>query len=353
MLSTDEALWFMDERMHHHHIPGVSVALLSGGRMQWVKAWGQADSRTKAPLTEQHLLYACSMTKFITALTTVALAQAGKVDLDEDVSRLLKSWQLPLGSSSPTLRQLLGHQGGIIDGEDCFLPLEDGQKVPALTEILAGSSPVNTKALTVERPPGSTFAYSDNGYCLVQQVLEDVTAKSLASLVQEYVFAPLGFGASFLEQPLSRERHHYASSGHNPHGSVIAGKFPVYPFLASAGLWCAAEEYALAVNELYNALQGRGKILSTDSAKAMIIPDNVDCIGLGNFSGGSGEDRHIYHLGWGEGFQCAFVAWPWLGNGVVVMTNSQPGVPQDQSLVGAIIKALAQEYDWGSVSWLP
>lgn len=336
--------------MEHFKVPGVSVAFLDHGRLEWSRAWGMADNDTRTVLRENHLLHACSMTKFVTAMTTVALAQAGKVDLDQDVNSL-SSWQYPrTARNRVSLRLLLSHQAGIVDGEDCFLPLEQDWEHPDILHVLEGRTPVNKKPLSIENEPGSAFAYSDNGYCLVQKVLEDITGKTLAQLVQEHIFTPLGLVDSLMEQPLSAEGKDRASSGHDPDGSVTLGKFPVYPFPASAGLWCAPSDLALVLLELSDALKDRGKVLTRASAEDMVIPHNLPHIGLGNFSEGEDENRHIYHLGWGRGFQCAFAFWSWLERGAVIMINSQPGMPQNQSVVGEILRGLVKENSWAKVS---
>lgn len=339
----------MEERMQHFHVPGVSVALINRGGLEWARAWGVADSATQAALTENHLLYSCSMTKFVAAMTAAALAQAGLVDLDRDVAAMTR-WKLPAAENRVTLRLLLSHQAGIVDGDDCFLPLKPGQDYPDLIQILEGTTPVNTKALAFENAPGSAFAYSDNGYCLVQKVLEDATGQSLAALAGEYVFLPLDLKDSLLEQPLSPDGQRRASSGHEPDGNVTPGRYPVYPFLAAAGLWCTPRDLALMLVEVHSALRGKGIVLSQASAEALVIPHNRPYVGLGNFSHGSGEGRHIYHLGWGKGFQCAFAAWPWLGQGAVIMTNSQLGMPQNQAITGEIARGLAREYAWEEIT---
>jgi len=173
---------------------------------------------------------------------------------------------------------------------------------------------------------------------------------SLGELVRDYVFNPLGMKQSLLEQPLSPQGQSRASMGHGPGGSVIPGGYPIYPFLAPAGLWCTPSDLALALLDLHNALMGQGLVLNQDSAQAMVIPHNLPGIGLGNFSQGQDQSRHIYHLGWGEGFQCAFVFWPWQGSGAVVMTNSQPGMAQNESIVGETIRGLARDLHWGRVT---
>ena len=332
----------MQDRMDYFKVPGVSVAVIDQGKLHWHRTWGKISKDDEPNLSLKHLMYACSTSKFITAMVAVGLAQRGEIDLDTDVNNMLRSWKLtnPF-DKAVTLRLLLSHQAGILDGDNCFSPLQPGQKYPTLIEIIEGRTPVSTKPLTIENPPG-TFAYSDNGFCLAQLVLEQVTGKTMVQLAEELIFQPLAMIDSTMD--LSSVKKDLAI-GHDPDGNVSHFSRPIYPFPAAAGLWCTSKDLALALIELVNALKGRGEVLSKTSAEAL-IQQTVKGIGLGNFSESCGESFQIYHLGWGEGFQCQFVLRPYLGQGAVVMINSNPGVPQDQSIVGEIIRGLARIYNW-------
>ena len=52
----------------------------------------------------------------------------------------------------------------------------------------------------------------------------------------------------------------------------------------------------------------------------------------------SNEELQIYSLGWGVGFQCMMVCYPYCGNGAVIMTNSDLGVHQMEGIIGEVVK---------------
>lgn len=62
--------------------------------------------------------------------------------------------------------------------------------------------------------------------------------------------------------------------------------------------------------------------------------------GLGVFLDDSNEELQVYSLGWGVGFQCMMVCYPYCGNGAVIMTNSDLGVHQMEGIIGEVVKTL-------------
>ena len=55
----------------------------------------------------------------------------------------------------------------------------------------------------------------------------------------------------------------------------------------------------------------------------------------------SNEDLQIYSLGWGVGFQCMLVCYPYRGKGTIIMTNADLGVHQMEGIIGEILKTLS------------
>ena len=60
--------------------------------------------------------------------------------------------------------------------------------------------------------------------------------------------------------------------------------------------------------------------------------------GLGVFLDDSNEDLQMYSLGWGVGFQCMMVSYPYRGNGAIIMTNADLGVHQTEGIIGDVLK---------------
>lgn len=155
-----------------------------------------------------------SYTKTVIALCALKLCARGDLDLD----------MRPDGQSY-TLRQLLAHTAGVPD----YGGLADYQR-----DVAAGAAPWSRQVL-LDRVmangmlfgPGQGWAYSNVGYMLAVEVLEQVSGKDLAALVAELVTGPLGLSSIELAQtPAQFERLYWsAATKYHPkwvyHGCLI------------------------------------------------------------------------------------------------------------------------------------
>ena len=137
------------------------------------------------PRTEQHAVgaerkrsdQAASVSKPVAAMGALVLVEDGKLSLDGDVNKFLKSWKVPANeytAKAPvTLEGLLSHTAGLtVHG---FPGYGAGATVPAVNQILDGAAPANTAAVRVTLAPGSQFRYSGGGYTIAQLAMTDVT----------------------------------------------------------------------------------------------------------------------------------------------------------------------------------
>jgi len=336
----------IEQRLRETGMPGISWALVSGDGVV-ADAVGVADRESGEPLSPQHLLQACSISKFATAMVTLLVAEGAGLDLDADVNDYLRHWQVPVKAGWPpvTLRSLLCHQAGLDDPAGSFDSLRPGEPAPAPLDILSGSTRLHPEPVAPRRAPYAGFAYSDAGYCLVEQVLQDATGKEFGQLAAEYLWRPLGIAACRVEQPLRRGGlvPDAVAKGHGQDRAALPWAEPVYPYLAAAGLWCTPTAYASMISEVLQAVRGKGKLLSAELAGVLLAEPGVSNICLGSFRSGGRGNCFIYGLGWGKGFQCEFRFWPELARGLVVMLNANPGVEQSASLVGEAVAILAAE----------
>src|SRR2546422_5299809 len=83
----------LTERMTYYHVPGVSIAIINNGRIEWAKGYGVLEARGTKAVTALTPFQAASISKPMTAMAALSLVQAGKVALDENVNLQLESWQ--------------------------------------------------------------------------------------------------------------------------------------------------------------------------------------------------------------------------------------------------------------------
>lgn len=341
-----DSTWNLKDRMVKYGVPGVSIAVINNGKIDWVKSYGVMDKETGDSVTGQTLFQAGSISKPVAAYGALKAVESGKIDLDQDVNSYLTSWKLPENeftkAKKVTLRHLLSHTGGVtVHG---FPGYSTDQPLPTLVQVLDGSPPANTAPIRVDKMPGESFRYSGGGYTIMQQMLIDVYGKPFPSILQELVLQPLAMNASTYDQPLNATMVKLAATGYLPDGTMTKGKRHTYPEMAAAGLWTTAEDLAkFAVDVQESAKGGTGKVLSNGMTKEMITPFVSDFYGLGLGVEKHGDEIYFGHGGWDEGFSSELVAHRDKGYGVVILTNAnQP------EFISELIRAVALTYSWSN-----
>ncbi len=325
-------------------VPGASVAVVRGGELDWARGYGVAAAGEAQPVTPETLFQAASVSKPVAAAAALRLAEEGKLALDGEVNDALDGWTLRhCGSGEPqavTLRQLLSHTAGVtVHG---FTGYAAGERVPSLAAVLEGSAPANSEPICVDLEPGTAFRYSGGGYCVVQRLIEAATGEPFPAAMRGLVLEPLAMTSSTFEQPLPASLAGRAASGHRSGRRPVPGRWHTYPEMAAAGLWTTPTDLARFVLGLRAAAAGAGRALLRRETVEAMWAAQADGMGLGWFLEGEGADLRILHGGSNEGFRCLLVAYPYRGDGAVVMTNSDTGGP----LAEAILVAIAHVYGW-------
>ncbi len=331
------------ERMAELHVPGVSIAYIHNGEIAWTRTYGVTKIGGPA-VTPDTLFQAASISKPVTALAVLHLAQEGRLDLDRDVNTYLKSWKLPendfTAQKKVTLREVLSHTGGLtVHG---FLGYGRGTPIPTLTQMLNGEPPANSPPIRVAAAPGSVWKYSGGGYVVIRQLLEDVTNMSFLELMQDLVLGPIGMTHSSYEQPLRPEKLANAAMPYDSDGKEIAGGPHTYPEMAPDGLWTTPSDLARYAIEVQKSLTGNANHVLSESMTREMLKPGLGYWGLGPEVGKEDvPDPLFLHNGGNEGFRCQLIAHR-RGDGVVIMTNGDQG----GELMEEISRTLAHDQGW-------
>jgi len=332
----------LTDRMAALHVPGVSIAVIHDGKIEWARGFGV--TRVGGPaVTPDTLFQAASISKPVTAMAVLHLAESGKLNLYADVNQYLKTWKVPANTftekTKVTLRELLTHTAGMtVHG---FPGYASDSARPTVLQVLNGEKPANTPAILVDTIPGTNWRYSGGGFVVTQLLLEDVTGQPFPKLMHDIVLGPIGMSRSTYEQPLPQNRIDEAAMPYHQNGQAVPGGPHVYPEMAPAGLWTTPSDLARYAMEVQKAFAGKSSaVLSASMAREMLKP-GMNQWGLGVGTGGSVEHPYFTHGGANEGFQCNLVAYN-NGDGAVIMTNSDSG----GALATEILRTIAYEYKW-------
>ncbi|MFN8669797.1 MAG: serine hydrolase domain-containing protein [Gemmatimonadaceae bacterium] len=332
------------ERMAHHKVPGVSIAVVDSGRIVWARGFGLKESGTNDSVTATTIFQAASISKPVAATGMLRLVEEGKLALDTPVNDYLKSWKLPdnkfTEKEKVTLRRIVSHNAGLtVHG---FPGYASTDSVPTVPQLLDGAKPANTAAVRVDTFPGAITRYSGGGITIEQLAMTDVTGESFPALLKRLVLDPIGMTNSGYDQPLAAPRTAQAAAGYRPDGKMVEGRWHTYPEMAAAGLWTTPTDLLKWALEIAAARAGKStKVLSQKMATEMLTP-HKDAFGLGPAVGGKGAGFNFGHGGANEGYRAQVTYFPELGRGAAVMTNSDNG----SALAQEILFAIAAEYKW-------
>ncbi len=356
-IETDE-LKTLSERMAHYKIPGVSIAVISNSELSWVAAYGTTKADGGVTVDEETLFEAASTSKLVVAAIALRFVGQGLLDLDDDVNEKLTSWKIPENSFTElrevTLRLLLTHQAGL-NRPDGGFSWEEG-RAPSLVQTLNGEAPAQNEAAVIEFTPGSKWQYSNFGYLVIQQILEDVANESFPDIARKTVFDPLGMTSSTFEPPGpgDGELRKNEALPHDAQG--MAHKPELHPTaVANGGLLTTPSDLALFTIELVLAYQGISeRVLSQEMVRQMfhqqveLDPSILGLPigeGLGVFLHGDGQELSFLHPGDNlPGASSWLMGYPNSGNGIVIMTNGAMG----NLLAMEIVAAAVNEYGWST-----
>lgn len=326
--------------------PGVSCAWTDADGCVTSECYGMADRERGIPVYANTVFPAASISKFITAIGLMKLQEQGVIDIDMPVNDYLHQWKLRTqdgNESNATIRALMCHTAGIIDGEDAFYGLRRSDPDISLLDILEGRTSYNNRPAREEKEPGTAFAYSDAGYCVLQLLMENVTGLPFDEAAQALVCESLGLRSTFFASRKNVEAYehsHIMAAGYDGEGLPLPGKYPYQPDLAASALWSTPTELLTIAQTFIEAYHGQSAFLQEASAHEMARRvEKFPWTGLGVFP--QGEDV-IMSQGWGENGQCMLKMNVRTGRAAVVMTNRNPEVDQAASGVEWLTDLLMQ-----------
>jgi CubicO group peptidase (beta-lactamase class C family) len=175
-------------------IPGLAVARFTESGAIDTRAVGCArfdtdGRRCLTPLTRDSVMRIASISKLVTALATIQLVTAGKLDLDRDVSDYVGfALRNPTFPDTPiTLRELLAHTSSVRDGDVYWAPHPH-----TLAEALAQPEHFDSG-----HAPGSYFTYSNLNFGIVGHIIECVAGERFDRYMERTLLEPRGVTAGY------------------------------------------------------------------------------------------------------------------------------------------------------------
>ncbi len=329
-------------------VPGLALALISHGKVAYLKAYGVKNTSPSEPLTVNSVMVAASLTKVAFAYLVMKLVDDHVIDLDKPVYEYLlqplsdyPAWRNIANdprSKLITTRMLLSHTAGFNNAR-YFDP---------------------EHRLVIHFQPGTRYSYGSEGYSLLQLVVETVTKKSTEDLMQERVFRPLGMTRTSMVWQQGFESDH--ANGYDEYGRSLGIQKRKTPQGASS-MQTTITDYARLTQAV---LVGRGLRNKTHAqmlnAQIPIVSkfefpplqtDTTDEYKGIQLSYGLGVGLYHTPHGWAffkeghdEGWRTYVVCHQNQGTCMVILTNSSNG----EGIYSALLRVLLGD-TWNPIEW--
>lgn len=328
----------LNELVQKGKTPSVQYLLFDQNQILHQYRAGLADVAGQFQADEKTSYNAFSVTKTFTALAILQLVEEGKVDLDKNASDYIDKFPY---TGNITVRHLLSHTGGIPNPNP--LPWIHRAEEHEVFDRNAFFDQVFEKHSKVKSLPNEKFAYSNLGYVLLGQLIEQVTGMTYETYTEENILKPLGISSEEMGFELTDPGFH--AKGYHKKNSLmnlIIGIFinkkefrgpaegpwkPFKPYYINGasygGLSGNPEAFMKYAQEF---LKPDSKLISAEY-KQILFTENYTLdkkpsgMCLSWFTNEFNGQRYLAHAGGGGGYYCEVRVYPEAGVGSVIMFN--------------------------------
>ncbi len=325
---SDRAKWITSvdsgivKMMKNFSIPGLSIAIIKDGRINYTKSFGVRNINTIEPVTDNTIFNAASLTKPLFAYLVLKLHDEGKIDIDIPLYKIIPKEIIE--------KVFIGHSM-----EKEGFKVDEFKKItPRLVLCHSTGLPMYqaTDPLEISFTPGTQFRYSPFSYELLEiavlglmgVTLDTFTGTELNDLMKKYVFEPLGMNESSMLWEDKFEK--LAVVGHNLFNTTLGEFLKNKKANSTASLYTTTKDYARFMIALMNG-EGLKKATSEDMLKPQVdLTEKNNFWGLG--VGLEKSDKDLFFYQWGDygTHKSLMIGTRKSKDGIVFFTNSYYGL---------------------------
>ena len=171
-----------------------SFLVARNGQIIFERYNGFANKNEGTKITAETPVQIASVSKVLTATAVLKLVNAGKIDLDQKVNTILKTFPY----ENCTVRMLLSHRTGMrnyayfTDRDKSVWDRHNQLTNQDILDILA------TKNIALEAPTGTRFSYCNTNYAMLALIIEKITGLKYKEAMSEMIFKPLGMTHTYV-----------------------------------------------------------------------------------------------------------------------------------------------------------
>jgi CubicO group peptidase (beta-lactamase class C family) len=202
----------MTSFLAEHKVPGAALAVTKAGKLVYARGFGYADVDAKEPVEPVSLFRIASVSKPVTAVATLKLAERKRFKLDDkvlDVLNLKPPAKFDVRWKQITVAHCLRHLGGW-DRDISGDPIGQAQQIAKTLGVRSPARPADIVRFMMRKPldfdPGTRFAYSNLGYLVLGRIIEKMSGEGYEAHVRREILQPLGIRAAKLGRARAEHR---------------------------------------------------------------------------------------------------------------------------------------------------
>ncbi len=318
-------------------VPGMSVGIIKDGKIIYSKGFGVRSLTNRQPMDDNTLVGIASNSKGFTCVALAILADEGKLNWDDKVSKYIPEFQMydPYVSQNVTIKDLVTHRAGLGLGQGDLMFFPEGGSL-TLNDIVH-----NVRYLKPENPFRTTLDYNNIMFIVAGEVITRISGLSWAEFIEQKIMKPVGMTSSFGSYNRAKSVVNKIDAHAPVDGKAIAVPHDWNETAnAAGGIMSNIKDMTTWAECLLNNFTTKeGKKLVSDkniqqlwslqipSGVAMKNPYDTSFYGygLGWFLSDVKGHKQIQHTGGLIGTVTQFTLIPDMKLGIVVLTNQQSG----------------------------
>lgn len=320
-------------------VPGISVGIIKDGKVIYSKGFGVRSLTTNQRMTDETLVGIASNSKGFTATALAMLADEGKLNFDDKVSKYIPEFQMndAYVSQEVTIKDLITHRAGLGLGQGDLMFFPEGGSL-TVNDIIH-----NVRYLKPDHSFRTTLEYNNVMFIVAGEVIHRVSGLSWAEFIEQRILKPVGMSSSY-------GSYNRAKAAHVPNiidaHAPVDGKVVAVPHdwnetgNAAGGIISNIKDMSIWAEFLMNGFTTKeGKKLVSDKQIQQLwnlqistpvalknpYDSNFAGYGLGWFITDMKGHKQVYHTGGLIGTVTQFTLIPDMKLGIIVLTNQQSG----------------------------
>ena len=308
---------YLKDNKPAQHFRG-NILVERDGQVIFKKSYGMADESWKVPNDQNSRFEIASLTKQFTAAAILQLQEAGKLSVEDHVSKYYT--RSPAAWKAITIRELLTHTSGLPNNK-----LQDFTK-----GIAVPYTPDQLIQTFRDRPlvsvPGTRWAYTNTEYYLLAYILEKVSGESYGAYLANHIFKPLRMTHSGFVPTLTIVPN--MAEGYTRENGILRHRdyFDRSLEIGAGGIYTTTDDL-LRWN---HALNSPG-FLKARSLQQMFTAHPPGNYGFGWFVD-TRPVRRIYHEGGDPGFEAFEARYPDQHVLIILLANEDDAPVRDMSV---------------------